>query len=142
MLATSRCIRRTAGGGASSACRSTIFIGVTWLTTTTVAPRCASSTRPRAGSTRRAAALRLSPPGGAAAEALSQAAISSGRRSARGGDRLGGEPRPLQRGGHDCVDVAARRQALRRRLSLAQPGGGQGDVAAAGEPPFRRQRGL
>src|ERR1039457_5831904 len=41
--ATSRCIRRTAGGGASNACRRTIFIGVTWLTTTTVAPGGSSS---------------------------------------------------------------------------------------------------
>ena len=76
--ARSRCSRKTAFIGASSASRSISLIGVTWETTSTVFPGYAATTRSRAAATRAAVATMLSPPGGATRGSSSQARSAAG----------------------------------------------------------------
>ena len=66
---------------ASSAVRSTILIGVTWLTSTTPVAGWASSISSSAAATRRPTSAKLSPPGGATSSSVSHRSCSSGSAS-------------------------------------------------------------
>ena len=68
-------------GGAPSASRIRVLIGVTCETTNTVRRAYRSSNAWRAASTRTATASKDSPPGGATAVEASQARCSAGQRS-------------------------------------------------------------